>query len=143
MRRIKKAIRIPENELVFRMSRSSGPGGQNVNKVSSRVTVLFDVTNSSALTDTQKRRILDKLPTRANNDGVIRVVSQRHRSQKANRTAAVERLEELLTTALRTRPVRKKTVPTRAAMQRRLENKKKRSFLKQQRTEKFDADRAN
>ncbi len=140
MRRIKKAIRIPENELVFRLSRSSGPGGQNVNKVSSRVTVLFDVANSSGLTDTQKRRILEKLAGRANKDSVIRVASQRHRSQRANRAAAVARLEELLTISLRTRPVRKKTVPSRAAKQRRLEEKKRRSLLKRQRTEKLDAD---
>jgi len=143
MSRIKRAIRIPENELVFKMSRSSGPGGQNVNKVNTKVTLFFDVIHSSGLTDIQKHRILETLAARANKDGVIRVVSQRHRSQKANRTTAVERLGELLTTALRTRPVRKKTVPTRAAAQRRLENKKKRSFLKQQRAEKFDADRAN
>ena len=140
MRRIKKAIRIPENELVFRMSRSSGPGGQNVNKVSSRVTVLFDVVNSGSLTDTQKRRILEKLAGRANKDSVIRVVSQRHRSQRANRAAAVARLEELLTISLRTRPVRKKTIPSRAAKQRRLEEKKRRSLLKRQRMEKPDAD---
>ena len=140
MRRIKKATRIPENELVFKLSRSSGPGGQNVNKVSSRVTVLFDVVNSGSLTDIQKRRVLKNLATRTNKDGVIRVVSQRHRSQRANRAAAVARLEELLTISLRTRPVRKKTVPSRAAKRRRLEDKKKKSLLKQQRAEKFDAD---
>ena len=143
MHRNKRATSIPENELVFRLSRSSGPGGQNVNKVNTKVTLFFDVIHSSALTGTEKRRILDKLPTRADKDGVIRVVSQRQRSQKANRTAAVERLQQLLTTALKTKPVRKKTGPTRAAVRRRLENKKKRSLLKQERTAKFDTEQAN
>ena len=133
---IKKAVFISEGELVFKTSRSSGPGGQNVNKISSRVTVFFDAMNCQSFSDTQKRQILARLATRANKNGVIRVVSQRHRSQKANRDAAVERLRQLLTTALKNKPVRKKTKVPYQATQRRLEEKKRRSLLKQQRAQK-------
>jgi ribosome-associated protein len=120
-------IEIPEQELVFKTSRSSGPGGQNVNKVSTRVTVLFDVANTACLSDSQKKRILRQLATRASKGGVIRVVSQRYRTQKANRRAAVERLQQLLRKALTIKPVRKKTRVPVWAKERRLEEKKRRS----------------
>lgn len=126
-------IEIPEENLVFKFSRSGGPGGQNVNKLNTRITLLFDVAHSESFSDVQKRRILTRLSTRANKNGVIRVVSQRFRTQKANRTAAVERLRQLLAGALKTRPVRKKTRIPYAAKQRRLEDKRRRSLLKQQR----------
>ena len=127
---------ILEDELVFKFSRGGGPGGQNVNKVNTRVTVLFDVANSRSFSDEQKKRILKGLASRADKDGVIRVVSQRHRTQKANRDAAVERLEELLTGALKKKKVRKKTRVPEAAKRERLEKKKRRGFLKKQRAEK-------
>jgi ribosome-associated protein len=136
----KKGIYISEDELVFKTSRSGGPGGQNVNKISSRVTVFFDAANCQSLSDTQKRQILARLATRANKNGVIRVVSQRHRSQKANRDAVVERLRQLLTTVLKNKPVRKKTKVPYQATQRRLEEKKRRSLLKQQRAQKKRTD---
>ncbi len=126
-------ISIPEDELVFRASRSGGPGGQNVNKVNTRVTLFFDVGNCESLSEEQKRRIMTRLKTRTDKNGVLRVVSQKHRTQRANRNAAVERLQGLLTDALKTRPVRKKTRVSYAAKQRRLEEKRRRSMLKQQR----------
>ncbi len=129
-------IGIREDELVFKFSRSGGPGGQNVNKVSTRVTVLFDVAKCESFSESQKRRILKQLRTRANKDGVVRVASQRYRTQKANSRAAVERLGELLSDALRTRPIRKKTAVPRYARERRLEEKKRRGMLKRQRAEK-------
>ncbi len=129
-------ISIPEDELVFKASRSGGPGGQNVNKVNTRITLFFDVAGCDVLSDIHKRRILTRLSTRADKNGVIRVVSQKFRTQKANRRAVVERLQELLREALKTKPVRKKTrVPERARL-RRLEEKKRRSMLKRQRAEK-------
>jgi ribosome-associated protein len=131
----KDDILISEEELVFKTSRSGGPGGQNVNKVNTRVTVFFDVTNTASFSDIQKKRILRKLATRADKDGVIRVVSQRYRTQKANRKAAVGRLQQLLGGALETRAVRKKTKVPEWAKQRRLEEKKRRSALKRQRAE--------
>ena len=129
-------VEIEEEKLVFKFSRSGGPGGQNVNKVNTRVTVLFDVAGARGFTDSQKRRILKRLVTRANKDGVIRVVSQKYRTQKANREAAVERLGELLRGALKKKAVRKKTAIPEYARQKRLEEKKRRSLLKRQRAEK-------
>ncbi len=133
---ITDGVFISEEELVFKASRSGGPGGQNVNKVNTRVTLFFDVAGCKGLSEIHKQRILARLSTRANKDGVIRVVSQKFRTQKANRRAAVERFQELLRGALKTKPVRKKTkVPERARL-RRLEEKKRRSMLKRQRAEK-------
>jgi ribosome-associated protein len=133
---ITKDIFINEDQLVFKASRSGGPGGQNVNKVNTRVTLFFDVADCVGFSEIQKQRILARLSTRADKNGVIRVFSQKFRTQKANRRTAVERLQELLRGALKTRPVRKKTkVPERARL-RRLEEKKRRSMLKRQRAEK-------
>jgi len=131
---------ISEDELIFKVSRSSGPGGQNVNKLSTRVTLLFDVASCQSLSDGQKLRILTQLATRADKNGVIRVVSQKFRTQRANRRMAVERLQELLREALRPRLVRKKTKIPYAAKQRRLEDKRRRGLLKQQRAKKNLAD---
>ena len=126
-------ISICEDELIFKASRGGGPGGQNVNKVSTRVTLFFDVANATGLSDVQKRRILKHLATRADKNGAVRVVSQKFRTQKANRGAAVRRLQELLRQALKTRRARKKTKVPHWARQSRLEKKKRRSLLKQQR----------
>ena len=127
---------INEEELVFKFSRSSGPGGQNVNKVNTRVTLFFDVANCGSLSGWQKQRILARLATRSDKNGVLRVVSQKFRTQGANRRVAVERLQELLTDALKIRPVRKKSKVSYAAKQRRLKEKKQRSLLKRQRSAK-------
>lgn len=126
-------IFIRDDELIFKASRSAGPGGQNVNKVNTRITLFFDVAHCESLSDVQKQRILSRLATRADKNGLLRVVSQRFRTQKANRRAAVERLQQLLADALKTRPVRKKTRIPYVARQRRLEQKRRRSLLKQQR----------
>jgi ribosome-associated protein len=127
---------LSEDELVVKVSRSSGPGGQNVNKVNTRVTLLLDVAASTSFSDAQKRRIREALATRIDKCGVLRVVSQKHRTQEANRRAALERLCELLGEALKPKPVRRKTrVPARAREQR-LKDKKHRSVLKNQRTNK-------
>ena len=129
-------ITISEDELIFQASRSSGPGGQNVNKVNTRITLFFDVAGSRTLSDTQKKRILSRLSTRIDKNGQLRVVSQKHRTQKANRTAAIERLQQLLADALKTRAVRKKTKVPYAAKQKRLDEKRKRGLLKRQRAQK-------
>ena len=131
---IKNGILIGEDELSFTFSRSSKPGGQNVNKISSRVTLLFDVANSPSLSAENKNRIMTRLRTRVNKDGILRVVSQRHRSQAANREAAVERFVELLQEALKPIKFRKKTRISAAARNRRLNKKKRRSRLKQERS---------
>jgi len=133
-------ISIREDELIFKASRSSGPGGQNVNKVNTRITLLLDVANCESFSDVQKRRILSRLATRADKNGLVRVASQRFRTQKANRRAAVERLQQLLAEALKTRPVRKKTKIPYAAKKRRLEEKRRRSLLKRQRAKRILAE---
>ena len=133
MLQITDKIYISTDDLVFKTSRSSGPGGQNVNKLSTRVTIFFNVPACQTLSDHQKNQILHHLTTRANKAGQIHVSSQKHRTQRANRKAATERLVELLTDALKTRPLRKKTKVPYHARQRRLEDKKRRSLLKQQR----------
>ena len=130
---IKDGIFISEERLVFKLSRSSGPGGQNVNKVNTRVTVFFDASGCESFSEPQKRQILKRLATRADKNGVIRVVCQRYRTQRANRRAATERLVELLRGALKKKAVRKKTAVPQAAKLRRLEEKKQRSILKRQR----------
>lgn len=126
-------LAIPESEVTFTASRSSGPGGQQVNKISSRVLLRFDVAVSPSLSEAQKRRILSRLATRISKDGVLRVVSQQHRSQSANRQVAMARFAALLRAALTPVPARQKTAAPPAARQRRLEQKKRRGQLKQQR----------
>jgi ribosome-associated protein len=128
-----EGVLIPESELVCKASRSSGPGGQNVNKLNTRVTVLFDVAGSPSLSDERKQQVLNRLSTRIDKDGVLHVASQKHRSQEANRREAVERLQQLVQEALKPRPVRRKTKAPAAARERRLREKKRRSDRKQQR----------
>ena len=123
-------LTIPDHELSFTASRSGGPGGQNVNKVSTRVTVFFDVVNSSVLTAHQRRRLLERLASRVSRDGVLRVVAQRARTQLANRRAALERLADLIRGALAEQRARTATEPDRAARERRLAEKKRRSRIK-------------
>ena len=115
--------------------RSSGSGGQNVNKVNTRVTLFFDAANCATLSDTQKQRILTKLAGRADKNGVIRVVSQKHRTQKANRSTATERLTGLLAEALKTPRRRKKTRIPASVNRKRLEEKKRRGALKRLRSQ--------
>ena len=129
-------IRIPQEKLQFRFARSSGPGGQNVNKTNTRVTALFDVAGYDGFSQMQKNRIFKRLATRINKDGVLRVICQKYRTQRRNRVVAVERLNELLTTALRLKTVRRKTKPPRWSSEKRLEQKKRRGILKRQRAAK-------
>ncbi|MEN6423790.1 MAG: alternative ribosome rescue aminoacyl-tRNA hydrolase ArfB [Phycisphaerales bacterium] len=124
---------IAEGELTFKASRSGGPGGQNVNKLNTRVMVLFDVAGSPCLTEEHKQRIRSRLSTRMDKQGVLRIVSQKHRSQDANRQAAMERLRELLREALKSQSIRKKTKAPAGAKEKRLKAKKHRSDVKRHR----------
>lgn len=126
-------LSLPENELVFLTSRSGGPGGQNVNKLETRVEVRFDVVASSVLSADQKAQVLERLQSRIDKNGVLRVVSQASRSQWQNKQTAVERLTDLLRKALRPRKTRKPTKPSRVAQERRLKAKKVHSERKRNR----------
>lgn len=128
--RINDETVIEAGELSFSASRSRGPGGQNVNKVASRVTVRFDVAASGSLSDEQRGRVLRRLATRIDQRGVLRVSASSERSQSANRRAAVDRIVELLRWALARPKPRKKTRPTRASRQRRLQEKARRGAIK-------------
>jgi ribosome-associated protein len=130
------SIYIRDDELIFRASRGAGPGGQNVNKVNTRITLLFDIAHSSSLTRQQKQRIVSSLSGRFDKTGMLRIVSQKFRTQHANRIAAIERLQELLSQALKEKPVRHKTHIPKSAVQNRLKHKKQRSRIKQLRSEK-------
>ncbi len=120
---ISPGLAIPDSELGFAASRSGGPGGQNVNKVATKVTLTFDVASSPSLTEAQRSRILTRLATRISRGGVLQVISQRHRTQGANRAAALDRFVELLREALAEEAPRVPTRPSRAARQRRVAEK--------------------
>ncbi len=135
MHNVTDQLTIPEEELSFTASLSSGPGGQNVNKVNTRVTLWFDVANSQSLSVSQKDRILSRLTTRVNKKGVLRVVSQKYRSQAANRETALERFVELLREALKEEKPREKRKVSQAAKQRRLDEKRRRGLIKRERSQ--------
>jgi ribosome-associated protein len=133
-------LAIPDEEVAFTTSRSGGPGGQNVNKLETRVTLRFDLAGSSVLSEEQKARLRERLATRITKEGALLVTSQKHRTQAANRDAAAERLAELIREALREEAPRKKTRPSRAAKARRLDEKRRQSQRKRERAARLPAD---
>ncbi len=124
-------------EIVFQTSRASGPGGQNVNKVESRVEARFHIADSALLTEEQKTRILEKLAPRLTTDGWLLVVAQDDRSQLRNKDIALTRLHETLVRALHRPAPRKATKPGKAAVRKRLDAKKKLSQKKANRRPDF------
>ena len=126
-------LMIPLDELSFSAVRSSGPGGQNVNKVSTKVRLEFDVEKSPSLNDEQKELIKKRLAGRISGEGILRVSSQKTRQQASNREDVIRRFAGLLAGALQERKVRKKTRVPKTSRKERLEEKKKRGFLKQSR----------
>jgi ribosome-associated protein len=122
--RVTRSVSIPLSEIGFRTSRSSGPGGQHAQKSETRVEALFDVEASSALTDRQKHRVVRKAGP------VLRAVAQDERSQARNRELAVERIADALRQALHVDRKRVATKPSKAAVERRLEQKRRRSQTK-------------
>ncbi len=121
-----------------RFSRSPGPGGQNVNKVNTRVTLLFDIVACTVLTGSDKSRIRRRLTTRLARDGRLRVVCHRERTQAKNRVLAEARLVELLTEAMQKKKPRRPTRPTAASKERRLDAKRRRGETKRQRKQTLD-----
>ena len=132
------AFRVPDDELTFRATRAGGPGGQHVNTSATRVEVLWDVARSPSLTAEWRERILHKLARRIDAAGTLRVVAAERRSQLQNRLAAAERLRALVAEALRKPKPRRRTRPSRAAVERRLAVKRRRRNLKQERRHRDD-----
>ena len=130
---VRGSVVIPESELHWRFSRSSGPGGQGVNTTDSRVELSLDVARTTGLGPTYRRRALERLAPRLV-DGVLTVSASEHRSQLRNREAAEERLVETLAAAIAPPPrPRRPTRPSRASVERRLSDKRRRSEVKRMR----------
>lgn len=117
-------------ELVFKASRSSGKGGQHVNKVSSRIELLFDVTRSSLLNHEEKRRVRKTLKNKISKEGILRIICQTSRSQLKNKKLATERFEQLITQALQVQKVRIPVKPTKGMIESRLQKKQRQSEKK-------------
>jgi ribosome-associated protein len=132
---ITRTLRIPEAELEESFIRSSGPGGQNVNKVATAVQLRFDVHSSPFLTEEVRARLLKQEKNRITEDGVLIIEARRYRSQERNRQDARDRLIKLLRKAIVPPKPRKRTRPTRASNLKRLEDKKRRGERKRQRRE--------
>ena len=130
---IAPGCRIALSSLSFRTSRSGGPGGQHVNKVETKVELLFDVAGSTELTGAQRDRIRERLASRIDDRGMLHIVSAASRSQWKNREKAVEKFVQLLRDALKPRVPRKKTRPSSSAREKRLRSKRHRSETKQMR----------
>lgn len=129
--RVTAGVTIPESELSWRFSRSSGPGGQGVNTADSRVELVWDAVASAALSPVQRERVLDRLSGRLVG-GVLTIAASEHRAQLRNRDAARERLASVVAEALRPpAPPRRPTKPSRGAKERRLKEKQRRTDVKQ------------
>jgi len=126
-----------QKEITYKTSRSGGKGGQNVNKVSSKVELLFSISASALFTDEEKELLTQKLQSRFNKDGLVQVVCDEERSQYLNKEKAVERLITILTAALHKPKARKPTKISKAAKQARLENKRLNSLKKETRRKDF------
>jgi ribosome-associated protein len=136
--RVTRSVVVPQRELKWRFSRSSGPGGQSVNTADSRVELSLDLTTTSALGPVQRARVLERLAGRLV-DGVITITASEHRSQFRNREAALERLGGILAEAVAPPPPRRRpTRATRGAVERRLADKRRRSQTKRLRQSEDD-----
>jgi len=130
MIRITQTIAIDESELTLEFIRSSGPGGQNVNKVATAVQLRFDVAGSDSLPDDVRERLVRLAGKKMTDDGSLIITARRYRTQAANREDAIERLVALIKKAAAKQKPRKKTKPTQASRERRLQDKRHRSKIK-------------
>jgi ribosome-associated protein len=128
--------RIPVSEFTFAASRSSGPGGQNVNKVNTKVELRYNVRNSMFLSDNEKDLVCSVLKNKINSEGDLIIICQSERTQLINKKKAEEKFFKLLSTALTVKRNRKSTRPTAASKAKRLETKKKRGTIKMLRKDK-------
>lgn len=130
---INDSLRIPRAELSFRATRSGGPGGQHVNTSSTRIELIWNIATSPSLTDAERARLLERLANRIDTEGVLRLVAAGSRSQARNREEVMERFRLVVAAALRVPKARRKTRPSRAARERRLQEKRHRSEIKRRR----------
>jgi len=130
---VREGLVIPWAELEIHASRSGGPGGQNVNKVATKIEVRWDLAASGAIDDATRARLRSRLATRLDARGRVRVTSQRFRTQGANRKAALERLADLIASALAPVTPRRPSRPSRASRERRLDEKRRDSIRKRER----------
>jgi ribosome-associated protein len=137
MLKINEQVSLGDDEIEISAIRAQGPGGQNVNKVSSAIHLRFDI-NSSSLSEQSKRRLLQLSDKRITTDGVLVIKAQNHRSQDKNRSEALSRLADFIKAALRVPNRRIPTRPGRAAKERRIDSKKKRGSLKKLRGIPYD-----
>jgi ribosome-associated protein len=135
---INENLSIPADELQFRFSTSSGPGGQHANRSSTRVTLLFNVAQSPSLNEPTRERLLKNLTSYLDREGVLQIHVQDTRSQYQNREIAIQRWQQLLATALKPRKRRYKTNPNRATIEKRLAEKKQRSQVKKGRGQQWE-----
>jgi ribosome-associated protein len=125
--------RIPESEFLISTSRSSGPGGQNVNKVNTKVELRFNIISSPNLSDFEKNLLFIELKNKISSEGYLITTSQSERSQLKNREKATEKMFKILSAALTQKPDRKSTTPSKKSKLERLEEKRKRSLIKKMR----------
>ena len=130
MLHITRSIAINENEITFSFIRSSGPGGQNVNKVATAAQLRFDVKNSCSLPEAVKKRLIRLGGSRITDDGVLTITAQRFRTQERNRIDGLERLTLLIRKAATPPKPRRKTRPPKKSIEKRIQNKKSRSRIK-------------
>jgi ribosome-associated protein len=131
--RVTETVVIPRSELNVRATRSGGPGGQHVNTSSTRIEIVWDVTRTRALTEAERARVVARLGARVSDEGTVRVVASDSRSQRQNRERAEARLADLIRRALAVRKARKRTRIPRAAVEARLEGKRRQGERKRQR----------
>ncbi len=128
---INSHLRVPLAELHYQFARSSGPGGQHVNKAETQVELTFDVAHSPSLTDAQRQRVLSKLKNLIDTDGVLHLTAQSERSQLRNREAVTARFQQVLAQALHVPKKRRPTKPSAASKEKRLQSKKQHGRIKQ------------